>query len=242
MKKPERGIGRVIEPIALPLGKQVGNEPVAHIAGEGPQDIACLRLPARDQCQPFQTDHRVAAPIGEPVVAGDHAANFISGGLCLGLVGHAAGGTDQELVGGQHQLGGRAVVHFGPGLIQKPRAAFQLRVAGGGGIGREDRVPAFRRSNQARLLPGRQLGAEVARAPQAAHARVTALFLQAVAHLAHVAAVQEQARQRCRDAKAQRWSDLRLDLEAVAEGRHAVGAGYGCIDGVVVAAKMERRP
>ncbi len=39
---PERRVGRVIQTFALPLGKQIGNQPVANVAGEGPQDVASL--------------------------------------------------------------------------------------------------------------------------------------------------------------------------------------------------------
>src|SRR5947209_12887661 len=38
-----------------------------------------LHVPARHQGQPFQADHRVAAPIGEPMIARDHRADLVAG-------------------------------------------------------------------------------------------------------------------------------------------------------------------
>ena len=40
VKEPQRGVGRVIEPLLLPFRKQVGNQAVADIVGERPQDVA----------------------------------------------------------------------------------------------------------------------------------------------------------------------------------------------------------
>ena len=48
--------------------------------GEGPQDVAGLDVAAGGQGQPFEADHRVTAPVGEPVIAGDHGAHFVAGG------------------------------------------------------------------------------------------------------------------------------------------------------------------
>ena len=78
VKEPQRGVGGVVESFALALGEHVGNESVADIVGEGPQDIARLDVPAGGQGQAFEADHGVAAPVGEPVIAGDDRADFIA--------------------------------------------------------------------------------------------------------------------------------------------------------------------
>ena len=44
------------------------------------------------------------APIGEPMITGDHGADFIAGGMRAGGIIHAARRNDDELVGRQHQL------------------------------------------------------------------------------------------------------------------------------------------
>ena len=54
--------------------------------------------------RPFEADHGVAAPVGEPVIAGDHGADFIAGGMGAGGILDSTRGYDQELVGGQHKL------------------------------------------------------------------------------------------------------------------------------------------
>ena len=59
--------------------------------------------------QPFKTDHGVAAPVGEPVIAGDDGANVFAGGLCKDALFRTAAGQDDELIGGQHQLRGEPV-------------------------------------------------------------------------------------------------------------------------------------
>ena len=38
VEEPQRGVGRVVEPLALALGEQIGDEPVLHVASEGAQD------------------------------------------------------------------------------------------------------------------------------------------------------------------------------------------------------------
>ena len=105
VEEPEGGVGGVVEALLLALGEHVGDQAVADVVGEGAEDVAGLRGAAGGQGQPFEADHRVAAPVGEPVVAGDDGADLLAGGVGAGGVLDAAGGRDQELVGGQHELG-----------------------------------------------------------------------------------------------------------------------------------------
>ena len=72
--------------------------------GERSQDVAGFGVAAGGQRQSFEADHGVAAPVGEPVVAGDDGADFVARGLGPGGVLLPAVGRDQELVGGQDKL------------------------------------------------------------------------------------------------------------------------------------------
>ena len=42
VEEPERGVGRVVEALVLALGEQVGDQAVAHVVGERPEDVAGL--------------------------------------------------------------------------------------------------------------------------------------------------------------------------------------------------------
>ena len=90
VEEPERRVGGVVEPLVLALGEQVGDQAVADVVGEGAQDVAGLGVPAGGQRQALEADHRVAAPVGEPVVAGDHRAHLVAGGARAGRVLDAA--------------------------------------------------------------------------------------------------------------------------------------------------------
>ena len=146
------------------LGKEVGNQAVANVVREGPKDAARLLVPAGEQRQPLQADHRVAAPVGEPVVAGDDRR-------VRNVVVRPAGGglarrRDDERVGREHQFVGRARAQawLRP-LDQLPPARLLLanRVDG---AERRDLVPGFRRGDQPRLAIPLQVDAEVAGAPR----------------------------------------------------------------------------
>jgi hypothetical protein len=66
--------------------------------GERVKDITRHGPAARRESQPFQTDHRVAAPFGEPVVSCNHGANLVTGGVGLGGVGDATRRGNDKLV------------------------------------------------------------------------------------------------------------------------------------------------
>ena len=86
VEEPERGVGRVIQAFPLAFGKEVRDEPVADVEGKGAEDRARLGMPAGEQRQPLEADHRVAAPVGEPVVAGDDRARLAAAGPRARLV------------------------------------------------------------------------------------------------------------------------------------------------------------
>ena len=105
VEEPERRVGRVVQALLLALGEHVGDQAVLNVVGERAEDVARFRGSAGGEGQPFEADHGVAAPVGEPVVAGDHGAHLFAGGVGPGGVRDAAVGDDQELVYGQHELG-----------------------------------------------------------------------------------------------------------------------------------------
>ena len=78
VEEPQRRVGGVIEPLALAVREHVRDEAVAHVVSEGAQDITRLAVPVRRQRQPFEADHRVAAPVREPVVARDHRPHVVA--------------------------------------------------------------------------------------------------------------------------------------------------------------------
>ena len=60
---------------------------------ESAQDPRGLAGAPGDQSKSLEADHGVAAPIGEPVVAGDHGADFVARGFGAGSVFQAADGV-----------------------------------------------------------------------------------------------------------------------------------------------------
>ena len=180
VEEPERGVGRVIEAFLLALGEHIGDQAVADVVGEGAQDVAGLAVPAGRQRQAFQADHGVAAPVGEPVVAGDDRADLVAGGARAGRILDAAGRRDEELIGRQHKAraGDDCTRRSAP--LQQPLAPLVFRGEGLCGRQRVDRFPRFRRSDQGGIRLARQIDAEVARRPERAGVIVAAALLDAV--------------------------------------------------------------
>ena len=87
-----------------PFGKKIGNQAVFHISRKCQQNRTCLIISPGAQSQPFEADHRVAAPIGKPMVARDHRAQYHARRLLPGQFLYSAGGRDDKLIGGQDQM------------------------------------------------------------------------------------------------------------------------------------------
>src|SRR5262245_36156034 len=98
MKEPQRRVGGVVEAFVSAVGEEIGDESVADIMSEGAKDVTGLVVPAGGQGQALQRDHRVAAPVREPVVAGDNSADFVAAGPGPGGVLVATRRRDDELV------------------------------------------------------------------------------------------------------------------------------------------------
>ena len=105
---PQRGIDGVVFWLAPDVREIVGEHPAVNVARKSEKDLPGNGSPAGRERQSRQRNHGVAAPIAEPVIAGDDAA-------AVRLFRKAA--LYDELVGGKDELpkpGGR---FFGESLV-----------------------------------------------------------------------------------------------------------------------------
>ena len=121
----------------MPSGNRLGMRPSRTAEANVRRIQRASRCRPVVRVKPFQADHGVAAPIGEPVVAGDHGANLVALGVRPRRIRHAADRRNQELVGGQHQLGAEAVASF----AERPANA---SCGGAGQLGFERRIGSQR--------------------------------------------------------------------------------------------------
>ena len=126
VEEPEGRVGGVIKPFLLAVGKHVRDQAVADVMRERAQDVARFEAAAGRERQAFETDHRVAAPIGEPMIAGDDGAHFIAGGVRARRFLGAAGGRDDKLVRRENQFRRDAFARLGSRLLEQTRAPFAL--------------------------------------------------------------------------------------------------------------------
>ena len=115
-------------PRLFSLGEEVRNQPVLDVLSEGAEDVARLGVAAGDERQPLQADHRVAAPVGEPVVAGDDRSGLIAVGVGAGGIGDAGNRRDDELVGGKDQFRGEPSSGSRNRLVVQPPPAIHFRL------------------------------------------------------------------------------------------------------------------
>ena len=113
VEEPERRIGRVIESLIAPVGEHVRDQAVANVMLERPEDESGLTMTARYERQPFEADHRVASPIGEPVIASDDRADLVAGRGGSRRIDDASRWCEDELIGREHELGGDFVRRLG---------------------------------------------------------------------------------------------------------------------------------
>src|SRR5205814_10477166 len=99
MKKPKRSVRRMIETLALAFGKHIGDQSIANVMRESPQYPAGLGISAGGQRQSFETDHRVAPPVGKPMIACDDRADFITRGMSARRILYPPRRGYNELIG-----------------------------------------------------------------------------------------------------------------------------------------------
>ena len=86
---------------------------------EGAQNPSSLGETARCERQAFEADHRVAAPIGEPVVAGDNRSNLVSCRGRANLILATSCRLNYELVRRKHKFGADFLLESGHGHLQQ---------------------------------------------------------------------------------------------------------------------------
>ena len=97
LEHPEGGVHRVVLRRLAAIGEAVGDQPLVEVSEVGLEHRARLPQGARPCHQPGKADHAVAAPVGEPVIAGQH-------GPPPRILCHP------KLLGGYQQLAGEGVV------------------------------------------------------------------------------------------------------------------------------------
>src|SRR5205823_1153261 len=133
--------------------KHVWNQTVANVVRESAKDPAGFIVAAGGQGQTFQADHSVAAPISEPVVPCDDGAHLVAGRTRAGSIGDASGGSDDELVSGEHQFRCRTALR---GWVRQRNETFAALVFPIEGFFRAERkhgAPSFRRGHQSNVTP-----------------------------------------------------------------------------------------
>ena len=95
----------MIDTLVFAIGEIVRDQAVADVLGECAEDVARFVQPPGAYGQPFEADHRVPAPIREPMIAGDDGTDFVAARL-LGRAFGSAGRGEQKLVRRQHQFRG----------------------------------------------------------------------------------------------------------------------------------------
>ena len=244
VEEPQRRVGGVIEALVRAFGEHVRDEAVADVVREHAQDRAGLGVRPGAQRQALERDHRVAAPVREPVVAGDHRPRFVAGGARAHVIfacGRRAGSrTDRRRARARRRR-------------RCARPGRRHRAAGGGARARRasiscalivssvshDSVDA----NSADRATGLEVGAKPARRVQLAARRVAAALLDRVArHRAPTIGsstndVRRPARCSCSAGSGAGAASSMRD----AERRQRICLGDLRRDRLVVAAELERR-
>src|SRR5205814_3941654 len=109
VEEPKRRVGGVVFAFLGAVGEHIWNQTVTDIMRECAQNVAGLEQSSRDQGQAFQTDHRVASPIGEPMISGDDGPDFVAGGMRAGGLFAPSCGCDNTLFVRKIQLYWRAL-------------------------------------------------------------------------------------------------------------------------------------
>ena len=127
VEEPEGGIGSVVKARGLAFGKHIRDEAIADVLGEAAKDVFGFTDASGSDGEAFERDHRVAAPVREPVITGDHGADLIADAVGLDGVRGAADGRNEELVGGENELGGDPGASLFRSGAQETAAAFGFR-------------------------------------------------------------------------------------------------------------------
>jgi len=105
----------MIQALLFTLREHVWYQTVTDVAGKGAEDPARLSVAPGDQSESFETDHGIAAPIIEPVVAGDDSAHFVASGVGPGHILDAPSRCDEALISSQDEFRGDVCLGQGMG-------------------------------------------------------------------------------------------------------------------------------
>src|SRR5262245_64326891 len=78
MEVPERCVSCVIQALLLAFRKHIRYQSITNVMSKSSQNVTRLHMSSRRQCQSFETDHGVAAPVREPGVTGDDGSDIVS--------------------------------------------------------------------------------------------------------------------------------------------------------------------
>src|SRR5438105_13719829 len=135
---------------------------------KGPQDVASLDVPAGHERQAFEADHRVASPVGEPVITGDDGAYFIAlRAGAGGLFGSTRRGDD-ELVSGEHEFRRNAISRVRHRMRRQVASSVALCFERLLGLERAHRVERLRRGDQRGTTASLECEAEIPGTPEIA--------------------------------------------------------------------------
>jgi len=161
-----RRVGGVVQPFTRAVRKHVGDETLADVMAEGAQDGSGLAIAARRERQPLQADHRVAAPVGEPVIPRNDRPCLFPGGARPRRFVRAARRRDDELIGRQYQLCRQRIVVCDRGTIDEAHAPLGLRSGRGFRSECLDDFPRLGRGHERDIPLGAEVRAEVPRTPE----------------------------------------------------------------------------
>ncbi len=147
VKIPQRRIRRVVEAHPLSFGEEIRNQSIFHIIGKGSEDGSGFLMAPGTECETFQADHRIAAPIREPMVPRDNRARFISGGTRQRLLLQSRARGDNKLIGRHGQPTFDVFIRFASPLGQQFIQALGLCLKNGFGVEFEQ-FPRFRAGNK----------------------------------------------------------------------------------------------
>ena len=183
MEIPQRRIDRVIQRLALAFRKQVRQQAVLHIVRERAQDRAGFAIAAGAQRQPFEADHRVAAPVAEPVIAGVDAAQLAAAACASTLLFQPAARQHDELIRCHRQLLGERIALPAAARARAGRSsALPLGIEHRGCVELQA-VPRMRRGDEHDRLVGGETRGEIAGAERALECRIAAIALDAIHEL-----------------------------------------------------------
>ncbi len=213
------------------------------MGGEGAQDGTRVVVPTRHQRQPFEANHGVAAPVGEPVIAGDDGARLVAGRLRPRRLLDTAGRRDEKLIGRQRPFAAGSGSRRRGGLRQQAPPSFVFGLPRHVRRQRVHRLPFFRRGHESDVVVRGQIDAKMSWTPQLAARLVAAFFFQPIQKRLRSLALHGERGAPADHAEAQRRHVGAVgDFVTVEDGRQGVGPLERRADLLFVGSKVDGQP